>query len=61
MTDPNTGANLHFDGVDTNKVIAAPYLGASYRIGERATAGLAVYSPFGATLEFPSTARSARS
>lgn len=54
LTDPNTGENLHFDGVtNTNKVIAAPFLGASYRVNERLTAGLAVYSPFGATLEYP--------
>jgi len=54
VTDPNTGADLHFNGVDnTNKVIPAPYVGASYHINDRATAGLAVYAPFGATLEFP--------
>jgi long-chain fatty acid transport protein len=56
VTDPNTGANLHFDGVDnTNRVIAAPFAGASYRVTDAVTAGLAVYAPFGATLEFPAT------
>lgn len=54
LTDPNTGENLHFDGVtNTNKVIAVPFLGASYRVNDRLTAGLAVYAPFGATLEYP--------
>ena len=54
LTDPNTGENLHFDGVsNTNKVIAAPFLGASYRVNDRLTAGLAIYAPFGATLEYP--------
>ena len=54
QTDPNTGANIDYPRVEnTNRVIAAPYLGASYRIAERVTAGLAVYAPFGATLAFP--------
>ncbi len=54
LTDPNTGENLHFDGVsNSNTVIAAPFLGASYRMNERLTAGLAVFAPFGATLEYP--------
>jgi long-chain fatty acid transport protein len=54
LTDPNTGENLHFDGAsNTNSVIAAPFLGASYRVNERVTAGLAVFAPFGATLEWP--------
>jgi long-chain fatty acid transport protein len=54
VTDPNTGANLHFDGVDnTNAVIAAPYLGASYQLTDRVVAGLAIYAPFGASLSFP--------
>ncbi len=54
LTDPNTGENLHFDGAsNTNKVIAVPFLGASYRLNDRFTAGLAVFAPFGATLEYP--------
>lgn len=54
LTDPNTGADLHFDGVrNTNRVIAAPYLGVSAALGRHATAGVAVYAPFGATLDFP--------
>ena len=54
LTDPNTGENIHFDGTsNTNKVIAAPFLGASYRLNDRLTAGLAVFAPFGATLEYP--------
>lgn len=54
LTDPNTGANLHFDGVsNSNRVIAAPFLGASYQLTDRLTAGLAVFAPFGATLEYP--------
>ncbi len=54
LTDPNTGANLHFDGAsNTNTVIPVPFAGASYRLGERITGGLAVYAPFGATLDFP--------
>jgi long-chain fatty acid transport protein len=53
-TDPNTGENLDYPRVEnTNRVIAAPYLGASYKVAERITAGLAVYAPFGATLAFP--------
>lgn len=56
LTDPNTGANLHFDGVNnTNPVIVAPYLGASLKVADRVTAGLAIYAPFGATLDFPTT------
>lgn len=52
--DPNTGENLRYDSVsNTNPVIAAPFLGASYRLNERLTAGLAVFAPFGATLEYP--------
>lgn len=54
LTDPNTGDNLHFAGAsNTNKVIAAPFLGASYRVHDQVTAGLAVMAPFGATLEWP--------
>jgi long-chain fatty acid transport protein len=54
LTDPNTGASLHFDGAsNTNKIIPVPYIGASYRLGARAVAGFAVYAPFGATLEYP--------
>ncbi len=54
LTDPNTGDNLHFDGVsNSNNVIAAPFLGASYRVSDHLTAGLAVFAPFGATLEYP--------
>lgn len=54
QVDPNTNQNIDYPKVqNSNPVIAAPYLGASYRIDERITAGLAVYAPFGATLEFP--------
>jgi long-chain fatty acid transport protein len=54
LTDPNTGANLHFDSAsNTNTVIAAPFVGASYRVNDRLTAGLAIYAPFGATLDYP--------
>lgn len=54
QVDPNTNENLDYPRVEnTNRVIAAPYLGASYRVNERVAAGLAVYAPFGATLEFP--------
>ncbi|MBL9014128.1 MAG: outer membrane protein transport protein [Myxococcales bacterium] len=54
LTDPNTGENLKFDGAsNTNSVIAAPFLGASYRVHDKVTAGLAVFAPFGATLEWP--------
>jgi long-chain fatty acid transport protein len=54
LIDPNTGASLHFDGAsNTNKVIPVPYFGASYGVSDRVTAGLAVYAPFGATLDFP--------
>ncbi len=54
LTDPNTGESLHFAGVDnSNRVIAVPFLGASYRLDPRTAVGLAVYTPFGATLDFP--------
>lgn len=54
LTDPNTGQNLRFEGAsNTNPVIAAPFLGASYRVHDKVTAGLAVMAPFGATLEWP--------
>ena len=54
LTDPNTGENLKFEGAsNTNSVIAVPFLGASYRVHDKVTAGLAVFAPFGATLEWP--------
>ncbi len=54
VTDPNTGDDLRFDRVDNeNAVIAAPYVGASAALGRGLTAGLAIYAPFGATLDFP--------
>lgn len=54
VTDPNTGANLRFAEVsNTNHAIAIPFLGASHRLTDRLALGLAVYTPFGATLEFP--------
>jgi long-chain fatty acid transport protein len=54
LIDPNTGASLHFDGAsNTNSVIAVPFAGASLRIADRVTAGLAIYAPFGAPLDFP--------
>ncbi len=54
QVDPNTGANISYArSENTNRVIAAPYLGASYRVHERVVAGLAVYAPFGATIAFP--------
>ncbi|CAN5916065.1 OmpP1/FadL family transporter [soil metagenome] len=54
LTDPNTGENLHFEGVsNTNTVIPVPFLGASKRLTDQLTAGLAVYTPFGATVEYP--------
>lgn len=54
VTDPNTGDDLRFDRVENeNTVIAAPYVGASVELGRGVTGGLAVYAPFGATLEYP--------
>jgi long-chain fatty acid transport protein len=54
VVDPGTGETLRFDRVEnSNPLIAAPFLGASHALGRGVTVGLAVYAPFGATLEFP--------
>jgi long-chain fatty acid transport protein len=54
LTDPSSGETVRFDRVDnTNPLIVAPYLGASTTLGATLTAGVAIYAPFGATLEFP--------
>lgn len=54
LVDPNTGQNLHFPGVDnSNHLIAVPFAGARYRLDARTAIGLAIYTPFGATLDFP--------
>jgi len=55
VLDPSTGEMLHFRPVENeNRVAVVPYLGAAFASGvDDLELGLAVYAPFGATIEYP--------
>jgi long-chain fatty acid transport protein len=55
VADPSTGKTVSFAPIDnTNAVIAAPFAGATSRVGKRGlTVGLALYAPFGAAVTYP--------
>ena len=57
VLDPATGDTVRFAGVsNTNRLAGVPFIGATFATrNPRLSIGLAVYVPFGATLEFPPT------
>jgi long-chain fatty acid transport protein len=55
LLDQSTGQMVYFDRVSNeNKVAVVPYVGGAFASGvKNLSLGLAVYTPFGATLDYP--------